>query len=392
MISRLAIEERVREWGLREDVVEKDYVIGWLLWAIGCDDELGAKWAFKGGTCLKKCFVETYRFSEDLDFTVLPGGPIAPDDVRPCLARALNRLSEHVGIEFGEREPYLKADASGNYTEGRIYYRGPRQAPKVARVKLDLSASERVVRATVLREIAHPYPDGLPAPAAVRCYSFEEIFAEKIRAMGERGRPRDLYDIINLYRRPESRPKGAVIREVLIEKCQTKGVSVPTFPTIETSDIRDELEAEWQNMLGHQLPALPPVADFWAELPRLFEWLERETVAPTLEPVPADDRERIDLRWTPGSTITTWGVGVPLETIRYAAANHLCVELGYKGTTRIIEPYSLRRSTAGKLLLYTTRVDNGELRVYRVDRIESAHVTTQAFVPRYRVELSTGGL
>lgn len=33
MISRLDIEERVREWGLREDVVEKDYVIGWLLWA-----------------------------------------------------------------------------------------------------------------------------------------------------------------------------------------------------------------------------------------------------------------------------------------------------------------------------------------------------------------------
>lgn len=28
-------------------------------------------WVFKGGTCLKKCFFETYRFSEDLDFTVL---------------------------------------------------------------------------------------------------------------------------------------------------------------------------------------------------------------------------------------------------------------------------------------------------------------------------------
>ncbi len=32
MITRLDIEERVREWGLREDVVEKDYVIGWVLW------------------------------------------------------------------------------------------------------------------------------------------------------------------------------------------------------------------------------------------------------------------------------------------------------------------------------------------------------------------------
>lgn len=389
MISRLDIEERVREWGLREDIVEKDYVIGWLLWAMGCDDELGVKWAFKGGTCLRKCFLETYRFSEDLDFTVLPGGPIAPNDVRPGLARALKRLSEHVGIEFGEREPYLKADSSGNYTEGRIYYRGPRQAPKAARVKLDLNGSERVVREMVLREIAHPYPDGLPAPATVRCYCFDEIFAEKIRAMGERGRPRDLYDIINLHRQPEFRPKAPVLRKVLIEKCETKGVAVPTFATIEASGIRDELEGEWQNMLGHQLPVLPPVEDFWAELPQLFQWLEGETVAPKLEPVPAGGHERIDSRWTPGSTITTWGVGVPLETIRYAATNRLCVELGSNGTTRIIEPYSLRRSSEGNLLLYTTRVDNGRLRVYRVDRIESARVTTRAFVPRYRVELST---
>ena len=25
---------------------------------------------FKGGTCIKKCYFETYRFSEDLDFTL----------------------------------------------------------------------------------------------------------------------------------------------------------------------------------------------------------------------------------------------------------------------------------------------------------------------------------
>lgn len=389
MISRLDIEERVREWGLREDVVEKDYVIGWLLWAIGRDEVLGTKWAFKGGTCLKKCFLETYRFSEDLDFTVLPGGPIAPEDVRPRLQHALGELSEHVGIEFGGRELYLKSDPTGNYTEGRAYYRGPRQAPNLARVKLDLSASEQVVRDTVAREIAHPYPDVLPAPATVRCYSFVEIFAEKIRAMGERGRPRDLYDIINLFRQTEMRPEPGLLRTVLSEKCRAKGVAVPSFATIEASGARDELEGDWANMLGHQLPMLPPLEDFWGELLRLFEWLEKRIVAPRLEPVPAAGPERVDTRWSPGPTITTWGAGVPLETIRYAAANRLCVELGYNRKTRIIEPYSLRRSSEGNLLLYATRVDNHELRVYRVDRIESARVTTQTFVPRYRVELST---
>ena len=83
MIARTAIEQRVREWGLTEDVVEKDYVLGWLLWGIGSDENLGPTWIFKGGTCLKKCFMETYRFSEDLDFSSFPRGPIAaaPEDV-----------------------------------------------------------------------------------------------------------------------------------------------------------------------------------------------------------------------------------------------------------------------------------------------------------------------
>ena len=34
MIGVLELRERAREWSLREDIVEKDYVLGWLLWGI----------------------------------------------------------------------------------------------------------------------------------------------------------------------------------------------------------------------------------------------------------------------------------------------------------------------------------------------------------------------
>ncbi len=70
---------------------------------------------------------------------------------------------------------------------------------------------------------------------------------------------------------------------------------------------------------------------------------------------------------------------------------HLCVELGYQGTTRFIEPYSLRRTKANDLLLYAVRSDNSEIRAYRVDRIESAAVTRRTFVPRFAVELTAAG-
>jgi predicted nucleotidyltransferase component of viral defense system len=37
-----------------------------VLAGIYAHEELANSWLFKGGTCLKKCFFETYRFSEDL--------------------------------------------------------------------------------------------------------------------------------------------------------------------------------------------------------------------------------------------------------------------------------------------------------------------------------------
>src|ERR1700735_4439156 len=70
MIDRTEILGLANELGLNARVVEKDYVLGWVLAGIARDEELSRAWLFKGGTCLKKCFFETYRFSEDLDFTV----------------------------------------------------------------------------------------------------------------------------------------------------------------------------------------------------------------------------------------------------------------------------------------------------------------------------------
>ena len=72
MIRKQDVLDRAAEWRLRADVVEKDYALGWLLAAIALHPETGRRWIFKGGTSLKKCFIETYRFSEDLDFSLLP--------------------------------------------------------------------------------------------------------------------------------------------------------------------------------------------------------------------------------------------------------------------------------------------------------------------------------
>ena len=70
MIVRGEIIDGASTLSLLPNVVEKDYALGWVLGGISQHHELAETWIFKGGTCLKKCFFETYRFSEDLDFTI----------------------------------------------------------------------------------------------------------------------------------------------------------------------------------------------------------------------------------------------------------------------------------------------------------------------------------
>lgn len=388
MIGRADLDDRVRRWGLRDDVVEKDYVLGWMLWGIGADPLLGSTWIFKGGTCLKKCYLETYRFSEDLDFTVLEEGPIQPDQVIATLMPILDRIGQESGIDFAVRAPMLRARPVGRSAEGRVYYRGPRGAPTPASIKLDLTKDEVLVRPPVLRPISHDFPDVLPEPALVRCYGFEEVFAEKLRAMGQRARPRDLYDIVNLFRRRDFRQHAALIRDILERKCTAKGVLVPSVDGIRTSPMFAELQTEWENMLAHQLQALPDFAQFWDEMPRLFAWLNGAEMDEEAQLAPLGAEDEI---WTPPATFWISGAGNRLEPIRFAASNHLLVQLGYGGQTRLIEPYSLRRTRDGNVVLHAIRADSKEHRSYRVDRIQSVTATTHPFTPKYIVEFASSG-
>lgn len=396
MITRADIVERANAWGLSEAVVEKDYVIGWILWGIGSHPQLSRYWAFKGGTCLKKCYFETYRFSEDLDFSVLPGSPFQDDQqvfdeaaVAAAINQVLTRVQEASGIDLGSRELYLRPRNQGRSLEGRVYYLGPTGTSQVAKVKLDISGTEAVVRPTVLARVRHSFPDDLPDdPATVRAYSFEEVFAEKVRAMGERGRPRDLYDIVNLYRHQGLARAPELIQNVLADKCRSKGVDVPTMGTVLDASGEEELRAEWKNMLGHQLPSLPPVELYLEELERLFMWLNGDI---ELEDLPTTSLPgELDSNWRPPPIMSTWG-GAPVESVRFAAANLLLVKMGYKGGHRIVEPYSLRRSKAGHLLLYAQRPEEPHIKAYRVDRIEGIEVQREVYEPRYPVEFTPEG-
>ena len=397
MIGRDEITRVAGDLTLRPEVVEKDYVLGWMLAGIFHDEVLSPAWVFKGGTCLKKCFFETYRFSEDLDFTITDKTHLDRDFLIERFKQVGLWVYDKTGIELPTdllRFDVWDTERGSRAGNGRISYRGPlARGGDPPRIRVDLTADEVLVRAPVMRPVGHPYTDAPAEGIEARCYAFDEVFGEKIRALAERSRPRDLYDVVNLFRNGEFTAAAQAVREVVQRKCDFKKIAFPTLASLDP--FREELAGEWKNMLGHQLPTLPPIQSFLDALPAFFEWLagqQRPTIT-TVHPLALNT----ELVRGPSTTIGFGQANAPaIETIRFAAANRLCVDLEYRDEngrrgSRIIEPYSLRRTKARDILLMAVRADSGEARSYRLDRIIGARTTQRAFTPRYPVELTPTG-
>lgn len=391
MISKRELFDLRNEWQLDLAVIEKDYVLGWLLAGVAQEPALAQTWVFKGGTCLRKCYYETYRFSEDLDFTIVNRGPEAPEDLVPIFTRIGEWIVEQSGIELvlGDRAFERRVNRRGKETTGgKIAFRGPNPPRSLPNIKLDITSDEVLLDGPDLRPIEHPYSDQ-PLPVhGVYCYTIVELFAEKLRALAERCRPRDLYDVVHMHRHPDLIGRAEEVAHRLEGKCAHAGIDVPTLVAIRSSEFRETIEDQWVNMLGHQLPQpTPSFHEFWGALGDVFAWLSGKLVVPVL---PRAEEPGLDPTWTAPRAIRSWNVGFPLELIRYAGANRLKVEIDYRAAEgrrgpRVVEPYSLRISQAGDVRLMVVN-DRGWIRSYRLDRIAGVRATSETFVPRYLVE------
>ena len=94
MIKPREIQQKAREIGVRDQQIEKDYVLSWILKGISQHEQLSKAIVFKGGTVLKKIYFEDYRYSEDLDFTLL-----APDTTNEQIFQWFREIFEYIREE-----------------------------------------------------------------------------------------------------------------------------------------------------------------------------------------------------------------------------------------------------------------------------------------------------
>ena len=251
MISAMELRGMARELEVPQTTIEQDYAQNWLLRYLA-----PMNMALKGGTGIRKVYIGNYRFSDDLDFTLLE--KVGRARLNNLIERAVLGAKETSGINFTEE---VSIHENINGFVANVYFRILRSTGNPIKIKLDMTAPEKeeILLPLETREIIHPYSDDFHA--RIQAYSLEEIMAEKIRALFERTRPRDLYDVRRLHNEVDY----VKVLNILYEKCRVKDVEIDVRFL---EDRRDDFASAWTNSLQHQIKMLPDFDDVFHEVKR----------------------------------------------------------------------------------------------------------------------------
>lgn len=250
-----------------EAVIEKDYCLTWFLIGLS-KSSLKDKLAFKGGTCLRRCYFKDYRFSEDLDFSLI--SKMNRDELLSKIKEEIFPfIHREAGLTFGIHKI---EDDSQNTHQFYLSYNGPLVATTATKtVKVDVTFNEVLVTAPEARVILKSYDeyDDFNEIHEVLSYTVDEIVTEKICALidPKRSEPRDLYDIWHLFNEQEI--NRDFLPAYVIEKLKAKGVSF--------DERRNNLAAKeakigkmWQQRLSQQVAILPDFGDVFRDVQRNF--------------------------------------------------------------------------------------------------------------------------
>lgn len=170
--------------------IEQDLLISRTVVAIFSDEFLHENLAFRGGTALHKLYLQPApRYSEDIDLVQVKPGPIGP---------IMQRLREV--IDFFEEPRKTKVGGHG----AKAFYRFTTEYEQIrAKVKVEINGKEHF---NVLPWVDFPFRienTWFTGEAMVRTYDINELLGTKLRALYQRSKGRDLFDLDYAYRHLE---------------------------------------------------------------------------------------------------------------------------------------------------------------------------------------------
>ena len=262
MISRSELQRLAERQKVALGTLEKDYVLTEVLKSLSRVPSLRDLLVFKGGTALRKAYFSHWRYSEDLDFTVRQD--MTERQLRKALGEWYLQVEQESQIQLTTRMLHKP----GGYARIRAQFLGPLSYPGM--VFMGLSFDEILCLVPVSRRlVTAPFPD---AEREVLTYPLEELLAEKMRSLLERGKSRDYYDVWRLLKEQSSNLDLALLGVVLIQKMTHKGLILHDLRDFLPEDTRG-MKRYWEEDLRQQVTSLPPLYEVLEELRGMLDRL-----------------------------------------------------------------------------------------------------------------------
>ena len=266
---RTRLQEARKRLGIPWEVLERDYLLSWILAGIEKTDGLRDTLVFKGDTALKKCYFGDYRFSEDLDYSGISGAPTGDameQAIREACGAAVQLLDEYapIGIQcerYVEKDPHPGGQEAFTLRGQLPWHRQP-----TTRVMVEISMDEELIKPVQERRLIHEY--GEPIDASVKVSALEEIIAEKLRAILQhierlkrrgwgRSRARDYYDLWRILKAYRDDLDLSGFPAFLGRKCAVRGVGFSGPDDFFQDPMISHVERTWAQWLGPLVPDLP---------------------------------------------------------------------------------------------------------------------------------------
>jgi len=266
MIKPGEIQQKASAVGVRDQQIEKDYILSWILFGIAKHEQLTKAIVFKGGTVLKKVYFEDYRFSEDLDFTLL-NSVTTYEQIFEWFKQTFEFIREEANIPLEIIDNNEHEDGGINFY---ISFTGPLGGQgNNKRVKVDISRSEQMEYAPVMKDVIVGYSD-LEAHQLL-CYPLEEVLVEKMRTVMQRMQARDFYDFWFLLEQHDM--DAAYHMKEFEKKCSSKNLKHSDFPK-KLAERLPQYKARWKNSMGEQIKDLPDFDQVEREVQRHLKKLK----------------------------------------------------------------------------------------------------------------------
>jgi len=275
MISRSELQRLANREKVALGVLEKDYVLTEVLKALSSVSLLSDLLVFKGGTALRKVYFADWRYSEDLDFTVKYD--LQKENLQQLLDEWYSQVEQTSQIRLTTRMLHKP----NGYARVRTQFIGPLGYPGM--IFMDLTFDEPLCLEPDMRTIlTMPFPS---EGQKISAYPLEELLAEKMRSLLERGKSRDYYDVWRLLKEKSSELDFKLLVQVLFKKLAHKQLSVNNIDDFLSKDI-NTLEKYWRSELESQIIQLPPLDLVLIELRGMLE----KSITPYLHPLSDDDQ------------------------------------------------------------------------------------------------------